>query len=294
MVAVTEKWTMNGQIVDARVVSGMPIEDYHKHDSVSSSGLADFKDNPLLWYYRKHKLMPQKKVTKAMAFGSRVHDSIERGVAQYVCVVPDEFLSKSGAKAGGLYKDWLAEQPPGCHVIKEGEENPFEFIDKHLKMCPQAKPFLEAEGRELSSFWNDFDGIDCRCRIDALADHGVIGDWKTTRHIDPFRFQRDMAAMYYPERLALYQRGVEKLTGEILPVVCIAIENRKPYRVRCYEIDESWLAKCRKELPVVLHQMKDFEPASVMDTPIETLVEPAYSRNETDEFEDEESEFYDE
>ena len=292
MITAAEKRWMSKASTEsgAYVVKGMPIEKYHAHNSVSSSSLADYLDNPLLWYYRKEEQLPGKKVTETMRFGSQVHDAIEKGVSQYVRVVPNEFLSKSGSKAGGLYKDWLAEQPAGCHVIKEGEENPFEFIEKHLKMCPQAKPFLEAEGRELSIFWSDFDGVDCRCRIDSLAKHGVIGDYKTTRHIDPFRFRRDMADMYYPERLALYQRGVQELTGDILPVVCVAIENHKPYRVRCYEIDESWLAKCREQLPRWMDEMQNFEPKSVLDTPIETLVEPPYSNYETDEDEDEDDE----
>lgn len=266
------------ELAKPTVVRSMPMEDYHAHDSVSSSSLADFAEDPLLWHYRRTGLLPRKSTTSAMAFGTQVHEALEKGVDAVCVTVPHYALNKDGHRRGKAYTEWLSEQPEGATILKEGEPNPFEFIKLHIDACPSMRPFLETPEAELSIFFQAF-GVDARCRIDAISKHGVIGDWKTTRTITEYGFRREMAKMKYPLRLALYQLGVEAYTGEVLPVVCNAIENKPPYFVRSFEIDPEWLAYERGQIAKLLPAMESFDVCKYLDQPIVTLTQAYESQS---------------
>jgi len=92
---------------------------------------------------------------------------------------------------------------------------------------------------EQSIFWEE-DGLQLKVRPDA-QNHGIIFDLKTTRDANPNTFGKTAADLGYFQSAALYQDGVELVTGERRPFVFVLAEKTAPYLVSVVELDDDAL-----------------------------------------------------
>jgi len=224
---------MNSTLLKNRLAN----EAYHRRPELSSSQISMFIDDRVAWYYtHKVKQWPKPKTIKAMEFGTQVHEMLEAGGPDksLFVEVPREVLNKDGHKKG---KAWLQfkDAHPGAFFFNPGERCPILEIWENVNQNKIGVHLVEQERKEREVFWTDpATGIECKAKIDVDSDapYRCIADWKTTRSIHPRAFQSDCHRMHYPERLALYRRGMQSETGEILPVLAFAIENTGSYRVQ--------------------------------------------------------------
>ena len=99
---------------------------------------------------------------------------------------------------------------------------------------------IDGTRREESIVWT-VDGVQCKGRIDAIADDRIV-DLKTTRDLQIF-VRRDAAQMLYHGQLAWY------LDGAIAAGACspdaaayvVAVETTDPYDVACFRLGEQSL-----------------------------------------------------
>ena len=90
------------------------------------------------------------------------------------------------------------------------------------------------------------DGIECRCRPDAVTERGVIVDLKTTRDASPEEFARSIAQYRYHVQAAFYSDGYRAAFGEApRGFVFIAVETEAPYLVAVYVASEAMTQRGR-------------------------------------------------
>ena len=98
-----------------------------------------------------------------------------------------------------------------------------------------ARALLELPGQsEVSLTWED-EGVDCRARIDRLAE-GVILDLKTSADASADAFARSAANYGYDMQHTAYRRAVQAATGDELPFVFIVVEKTAPHFVALYTL----------------------------------------------------------
>lgn len=182
------------------------MTDYHSRPELSSSQLALFLKDPITFY---HTCVlgdwPKDEPTPAMQFGTLVHSMIELGGLDRLDIVrrPEglDFRTKEG-------KAWR-ESVAGKEIVSDSDWQRLERVWTHLQGCSQVRKFLGNGHVERELFWqHSRSGIDCRAKVDLLAD-GVLIDWKTTSAASEEEFIAQIASMFYDVRLAFYRDGIE-------------------------------------------------------------------------------------
>jgi len=100
------------------------------------------------------------------------------------------------------------------------------------------------------SFFDLFDGIDVKARMDGITARHII-DLKTTSDASPAGFAKSVANFRYHWQAAWYQRFVD------LPFVFIAVEKDPPYAVGIYTLDADAIAIANADISVLLATLKD-------------------------------------
>lgn len=179
-----------------------------------------------------------RKDTAALSWGRAVH-----------CLLfePREFTSRYAIFDGGsrrtkAYKDFLVESWD-CEreVLLEEELEQVNTAVKRFVNEPLVQAMIAAGQSEVTLFCTEGE-IQCRGRVDwiSTAQHQLV-DLKTTRNIAARPFGRDFVKFHYDVKLGLYQRWLQKLTGEPWPVWCICIENQPPYDITVVPVHDSIL-----------------------------------------------------
>lgn len=114
-----------------------------------------------------------------------------------------------------------------------------------------ATPPLFTDGKpEQTIVWDDDHGVTCRARLDFLHDdHRTIDDLKTTgASASPDKWTRTGYGIGIDVQVAMYVRGVEKLTG-ITPVFrYVVCETYPPYAVSVVDLAPSALELGRQKV----------------------------------------------
>lgn len=102
-----------------------------------------------------------------------------------------------------------------------------------------AGPLFKGLVPERSFFWEQ-DGMKFKVRPDALREDLIV-DLKTTVNADTNEFGKTAFSYGYFISAALYQQGVERVTGRKLPFVFVNVEKTAPYLVSVTELDDDAL-----------------------------------------------------
>ena len=101
--------------------------------------------------------------------------------------------------------------------------------------------FTEGDA-EVSMFWQHPSGLWLRGQMDYYIPGVGILDLKTMRDTTNRGFARATWDLRYYMQAAWYRRGVEALTGELLPYTIVGIEKATPYLARAKQLSEDYLA----------------------------------------------------
>lgn len=221
-----------------------PAEYHADNECISHSRLEDFIEDPALFEGRWITGKYPPKESDGFDFGDLVHDAILQGGTQCVIVeIPEDVLTKNGAKYGNAWKDFAAEHH-GKYLLKPKEIPPIREAVDAVWRHPKARALLTYHGgeNEFPIRWTDEEtGILCRAMLDRLT-AGPIVDLKTTASTKPSKFARDAYSFGYHRQGAFYVDAAEALTDEQKPFCIVAVRNQPPYSVETFVPDGEFIA----------------------------------------------------
>ena len=226
--------TDNASLVRAGIVPGIPIEEYHRHGSVSKSQLDQFAKSPA--HYLASLTTPRKE-TPAMRIGSIFHGMVLEPERVKIAVAP---VCDKRTKDGKATWEAFCLENAGAEIVTAEEGEMLNGMAASIKAHPAASALLSGRGiAEGSCFWYDErSGELCRCRPDWFREDGIIVDLKTTEDASLDGFTRSVAKYNYQVQAAMYADGVEWATGSpVKAFAFIACEKTPPYAVQCFQLD---------------------------------------------------------
>ena len=182
---------------------------------------------------------------------------------------PDKFIERfccwDGRRAGNEYKAFAAQAAEfGAEVLNKKQFATVVEAGRAFAQCQEVKPLISSGKAEVTLLTveeiEDEDGeiheVQCKHRLD-WVDGGAktIVDLKTTRNMNPRAFSRDFFAYKYAEKLGLYQRALEKLTGERYPVNVVMLEKSPPFDVAIMPVPDEVLERGAKKALGVLREV---------------------------------------
>jgi exodeoxyribonuclease VIII len=238
---------------------GVPNEEYHGGEGVSSSGVKKVGVTPA-HYYAAY-LDPDREPTEqtpAMALGTAIHT---------VILEPEEYGHRHFVIAEGLdrrRKDDKAvieelegrAKAAGGTTIKHEDHLRVQKIGAAMNQSRQWRKLHWNGLAERSYYWIDADtGVLCKCRPDWQTWSGdapqaddLIVDVKSAFAADPATFERSAYNLSYHVSAAFYLDGVEAVTG-VRPAgfVFACVEKEAPYATAFYLADEGMIREGRAE-----------------------------------------------
>lgn len=232
----------------------MTNEEYHADRSaVSSSGLKELLRSPM---HFQHYLNGEKQEREVFRIGTAIHTALlepDRFAAEYV-ISPEKGRTK---EAKAAYEEFIKAHP-GAKFVTKAELDMIDGIAEQVSKHAYASELLKIGVAEQSFFWTDEDtGILCKCRADLLASSFAILDVKSTEDASRESFGRACANYMYDLSAAMYQEGIEKVTGERLEFAFLAVEKKAPYGIALYRADEEFLEKGRAKFRRALRILQD-------------------------------------
>ncbi len=261
---------------EATVYETSQAVDYHSRHELSSSEVACYLTDPIVWYHRYVSRDWPSESTEAMRFGTAVHRMIELGGCDTIVKqIPSEVLNDQGHCKGKAWIEWKAANPAEVY-LKPGEANPLATIWDHLSANSWCRSVIETSIKESEYVWHDEDlSVDCRMKSDAIL-NGILVDWKTTTQPDARTFARDAAARAYDVRLAFYRRGYRHQFGHDPEVYIVAINTSGSYKVSPYRMPEPWLEDAEARLIVAVDEMSYFNLDRYLDSGPVDLIKPRW------------------
>lgn len=248
--------------------------DYHDRPELSSSQISAFIDDPIKWHHQHVvKDWPKDEPTAAMIFGTRVHKMIELGGPDNIPLVerpPGCDFRRAE------WKSWKAEQEKaGKEIVDSVME--FRTIWAHLQANDYTRSWCRRpkSEKEFVISWKHHSGVLCRTMIDVFPGD-VIVDWKTSTDTSPRSFQRSICDMNYDIRLAFYRRAAWFHTGNLLPVVAVAIGSSGGFQVQPYEIPSEWLDEAEEAMDATINRMWTFDIGQYLNSRPIVIAKPSW------------------
>lgn len=240
------------------LINDLPIEVYHAHTAISNSGLRNFARSPA-HYYGLHRNPNRPAATDKAG-------QLEGTLAHCMILEPDQFLSRYAigpdvSRATKVWKDFEASQ--GTKVcIKPDQFKTAAMQAESVRQITDIATLLSVGQAEVSTFWIDDTGVQCRCRPDwvhPVGDNGVIlVDVKTYSDASPGEFSRQVARKGYHGQAAFYSEGYAAASGKnVLGFVFVAVETSWPHLASALMLDDEGIAKGRADNRELLARYAD-------------------------------------
>lgn len=213
------------------LVTGMPNDDYHKHEGISNSGLKLVKRSPAHYKYPE----PFNR-SRAMDMGSAIHAAVfelDYFKENYMLLDDIEDRRKPEYKKA---KDALGEE----FVFVKNEVRQIRGMYQAVRKHKRAIELLQEPGwSELSGFKRDENGIIRKVRFDRLTISGKILDLKKCQDARQREFSKSIGNYDYHMQAAWYLDAFSLITGlDADGFRFIAVEEKSPHGVAVYPIDE--------------------------------------------------------
>lgn len=255
------------------IISDMPNEAYHAHESISKTGLDLLSRSPA--HYRR---APPRKATRAMTIGS----ALDAGLLE-----PSIFRSSyinSGAKdrTASEYKQAVKSVGTDELVLTANEYAGIQTMIDSVWSDPTARAQLDMNAhRQLSVFAIDPEtGVTVRCRFDLVSfsggadEAGVAVDLKKTQDARAPAFERSIINYRYYVQAPFYLDVLRWASGiDINEFRILAVEEKPPHGLKVYRIDDTAMAEGRKDYRADLDRYAEC---------LESDEWPAYDTSEVD------------
>lgn len=216
----------------------MTEQEYRSAPGVNKSTLWNLRKSPA---HYKFFLDNPPEDTAAMKIGRAVHAAILTPTAYKRDFVTIPAGIDRRTKAGKEEYAAFVEASAGKEILTEDEAETIKAIAKAFKANREAVSLLKGTRREKPFFWKDDNGVDCKCRMDAVAP-GRIVDLKTAADAETDVFIREALRYGYHVQAAHYIDAYYKNVGSKTPDwYFIVIEKSEPYCVNILKADIGFL-----------------------------------------------------
>jgi hypothetical protein len=209
----------------------------------------------------------EQKDSAALRFGSMFH----------LLTLQPEFFDREYAiqelplttKAGKAWRDSL---PDDIAVVKPEDYERALLMADAVREHPQAKFLFHDYEAEKSIEWT-FDGVDCKCKPDIIANVGgtrYLADLKTTDSVNPSEISRSIAKWHYYRQAAWYLLGMEQTGRPCDAFIFIFVSKTAPHLVTMCQLDDEALKLGLDECMQAVATLKQCR---------ETGVYPCYTRD---------------
>jgi hypothetical protein len=181
-------------------------------------------------------------------------DPMKLGRAGHLAVFePEQFRAKCVVFEGKVRRgtDWDAflERHPDDEILTPTMHASAIALGHAVRNDPVARKYVTGGKGELTVVWDyeapatDKPGfkVQCKSRIDFVAETGAIVDVKSTANASPAAFGRQCWNMEYHAQAAFYRRAYQQATGQLLPYFIVAAEKTAPFAVVVYRIPDEIL-----------------------------------------------------
>lgn len=276
---------MKGNSIKPGIYTTLSSEEYHSHkESISRSALMDFMRSAYT-YWAKHLNADRQKrdATPQMELGTSFHTLIlepQRFDEEYVMKPEPVLLKNVGREAYEAYKNVVSylENTDKKVLSADDWKNLMAMRDK-LHSNKEVVELLANARIENSFFWQDKEsGLLLKARPDALHEN-IILDLKTTFDASPRAFQNDMVKGGYHIQFAMIRNAVEALEGRrIENFINIVIENKYPYNMAIYIVDEAAVDVGQEKYKQALIELKEAKETNYYaDYGIQTISLPKWA-----------------
>jgi len=223
------------------------------------------------------------KDTDAKRYGRMVHALLLEPRA-----FATRYLPWDGRRSGQEYKDFCDDADEiGAEVVRATGQY---SMDMALEAAPvflansKVQDIIREGKAEQTVLWPEC-GVQMKGRLDwvSTSEH-VLADLKNTRMQSDGLFGAQFFNLLYDVKLALYQRGLQAVTGERWPVVVLSVESSRPFDVVPYPIpdailDAGW-EKARRIIKQLVKAIEtDYWPGKARGE-YGALVVPSYAMEE--------------
>lgn len=159
--------------------------------------------------------------------------------------VEDRYWTFDGVRRGKKYDEFVEEATiAGAEVVKlHGELSMTTAIEasKGFLRNRRVQQLIKAGKAEQAALAVE-EGMQCKGRLDwvSTSEH-VLSDIKTARDITPQKFGAAFFNYGYDSQLGMYQRWLNRLTGDRWPVEVIVVEKKAPFGVAVYTVPDAVL-----------------------------------------------------
>jgi hypothetical protein len=252
---------------NARMVEGMPFEEYAAVDALNGSSIVHMRRSPM--YYRWAKDNPQP-ATPAMILGTATHRLILEPdrVGDFAVWGLEEDQKARRGKVWDAFRDAHA----GRMIVTQAEcESMVGMAVGARKLLPIRK-YADAKGpSEVSLFWTDpVSRRAMKCRIDKWVPASrTVFDLKTTRSCQPYKFGAQAYQLGYHIKMAIQCAGIRNVLGVEPHLKIGAIESRAPYESAVYRITSDVILQGFEELDGLLKTLTECEKTNIWPAAME-------------------------
>lgn len=221
------------------IVAAMPFDEYLSIDALTRRDIVECLRSPAHFANQ-----PPRVETRAMRFGSLVHDAMEMGGDMFRA----HYL---GASGGEGIVDF-----PVLETLTAGEVEEVLSCSNAIVNDKLYAYFASGEVlRELTLLWVE-GGMLCKARVDALTPHCEI-DYKTCGDARRFAFLRDVRKYRYDIQHAWYLRGLRACGLGYRRPISACVENKGFPGVQVYEFGQAIMAELDELISNVVAQIGD-------------------------------------
>lgn len=266
----TIRWDGN-PIAHPGIYSGVPIDEYHRHDvtlqpALSSSGAGKILQSPK-HFYAAWSGNPDRRIDNENAewkvLGRAVHWMLlgEAGFADQFIVRPEVLKGKPWQGNRNDCKDWLREQrKAGKTVLTLAQIEQIRGMAVELGAHPLYQAGLLSGDIERSLVWIDPEtGVWCKARPDVIpTDSCDVSDVKTTTSVLYPDLQRALYDLGYYRQAALVEEGLRIVGGiEMSSFSLVWIEKTYPHCVRIQTLHPEDIARGHEENIIAKRRFAD-------------------------------------
>jgi hypothetical protein len=216
----------------------MPFSQYIELKGEHSTSLRRALVSPLEY---KHFKTHERDDSDTLRVGRAVHTA----TLEPLQFLREYVLWEGGRRAGKIWDAFEVEHA-GKTILKEEQYTPVTDMARSIQSHAVAGPLLAAPGRsELTIQWRHESGTLCKARIDRLGE--ALIDIKTARDITPHGFAASAYRFGYHVQAAFYADACKAAGLGTFPVRFVVVQNKAPYDVVVYDVDDAQLDKGREE-----------------------------------------------
>jgi exodeoxyribonuclease VIII len=235
-------------------------QEYHADNSVSASGLKKiYKTSVRRWLAEK--VVP----SKAMAYGTAVHTKIlePENFQRDIFIMPKiDRRSKAGKEEHAA----IIKEAEGKTIIDEAENNLIIEINNLLKSKDRKYIWPYLEGQKELSHYNEFNGVNCRCRPDNINyEKGFIMDVKTCQDTSPYLFGYDIKKWGYHLQAAFYSDfcGIDPKQFKFIIVMSKYIKDEMFVDIQLIDLSEDNIERGRQAYLKALDNYKFYKETGI-------------------------------